>query len=49
MLEDNPTDSELAGHTLRRGGVRFTSIRVETESDFLRELEKNPPDLILSD
>jgi signal transduction histidine kinase len=49
MLEDNPTDSELAGHTLRRGGVRFTSTRVETEEDFIRELEENPPDLILSD
>jgi len=49
MLEDNPTDSELAGHTLRRGGVKFTSTRVETEHDFIRELDKNPPDLILSD
>jgi signal transduction histidine kinase len=49
MLEDNPTDSELAGHTLKRGGVKFTATRVETEKDFLRELEENPPDLILSD
>jgi CheY-like chemotaxis protein len=49
MLEDNPTDSELAGHTLRRGGVRFTATRVETEDDFIRELEEHPPDLILSD
>lgn len=49
MLEDNPVDAELAGHTLRRGGVRFSHIRVETESDFVRELEENPPDLILSD
>lgn len=49
MLEDNPMDAELSMHTLRRGGVRFTSIRVETEEDFLRELEKSPPDLILSD
>lgn len=49
MLEDNPVDAELAGHTLRRGGVRYTHIRVETERDFVRELEENPPDLILSD
>ena len=49
MLEDNPTDSELAGHTLRRGGVKFTATRVETEHDFICELDKNPPDLILSD
>ena len=49
MLEDNPVDAELAGHTLRRGGVRFSHIRVETERDFVRELDENPPDLILSD
>lgn len=49
MLEDNPVDAELAGHTLRRGGVRFTHVRVETERDFVDELEENPPDLILSD
>ena len=49
MLEDNPVDAELAGHTLRRGGVRFTHVRVETERDFVRELEDNPPELILSD
>jgi len=49
MLEDNPMDSELAGHTLKRGGVKFTATRVETEKDFTRELDENPPDLILSD
>ena len=49
MLEDNPMDSELAGHTLKRGGVKFSATRVETEKDFIRELDENPPDLILSD
>lgn len=49
MLEDNPMDSELATLTLKRGGVRFTATRVETEQDFVRELDHNPPDLILSD
>ena len=49
MLEDNPMDSELAGHSLKRGGVKFTATRVETEKDFIRELDENPPDLILSD
>jgi len=29
--------------------VRFSHIRVETEKDFVYELEENPPDLILSD
>jgi signal transduction histidine kinase len=49
MLEDNPMDSELAGHTLKRGGVKFSATRVETEKDFTHELDENPPDLILSD
>src|SRR5579884_2487504 len=49
MLEDSPADAELAGHTLRRGGVRFRHTRVDTEKDFIRELEENPPDVILSD
>jgi signal transduction histidine kinase len=49
MLEDNATDAELASHTLRRGGIRFSHTRVETEKDFIHELDTNPPDLILSD
>src|SRR5947207_900294 len=49
MLEDTPADAELARHTLRRGGVSFTYTRVDNEEDFVRELEKSPPDLILSD
>jgi signal transduction histidine kinase len=49
MLEDSPSDSELARHTLRRGGVQYTSTRVDNEKDFIHELEHNPPDLILSD
>ena len=49
MLEDNPADAELSKHTLRRGGIHFVSFRVETEKDFIRELEENTPDLILSD
>src|SRR5215831_12120490 len=49
MLEDSATDAELSKHTLRRGGIHFVSVRVETEKDFIRELEERPPDLILSD
>jgi signal transduction histidine kinase len=49
MLEDNPMDAELSRHTLRRGGVHFTSVRTDNEQDFIRAIEKNPPDLILSD
>ncbi len=34
---------------LNKGGLTFKSDRVQTKEDFLRELERNPPDLILSD
>src|SRR5512141_1984592 len=49
MLEDNAADAELSKYTLRQGGVQFCISRVETESDYTRELAENPPDLILSD
>lgn len=49
MLEDNDTDADLVVHTLRRGGIAFTSERVETRTGFVRALELDPPDLILSD
>ena len=49
MLEDSPIDSELAKHTLRRGGLLFSSIRVEDEKSFTQEIVERPPDLILSD
>lgn len=49
MLEDNEADAELAEHTLRTGGIAFSSQRVETRADFIRALEQSPPDLILSD
>src|SRR6185503_15034208 len=42
-------DAELARQTLRRGGIHFSSVRVDNEQDFIQQLEKNPPDLILSD
>jgi two-component system, NarL family, sensor histidine kinase UhpB len=49
MLEDSVADAELAKHTLRRGGMHYTSVRVENEEEFIREIQDNPPDLILSD
>src|SRR5687768_16190293 len=36
-------------HELRTGGLSFQAKRVETRDEFLREIEHNPPDLILSD
>ena len=49
VLEDVPADVTLIDHELRQAGIPFQVKRVETREDFSRELEKNPPDLILSD
>jgi PAS domain S-box-containing protein len=49
VIEDVPTDVVMINHELRRGRMNFRSKRVETRDAFLRELEQNPPDVILSD
>ncbi|MGH7992101.1 MAG: ATP-binding response regulator [Limisphaerales bacterium] len=49
ILEDSQLDTELVAHALRRSGVAFILNRVETRTDFIRALERAPPNLILSD
>jgi len=49
MLEDEARDALLAEHTLREGGFEFDFKRVETENEFLRELRRFEPSVILSD
>jgi len=49
VLEDVPADVTLIDHELRQAGIPFQVKRVETRDQFTRELEHNPPDLILSD
>lgn len=49
FVEDVQTDAELAMRNLVRGGIKFQSRVVETETDFLRELDEFSPDLIISD
>jgi PAS domain S-box-containing protein len=49
VLEDVPADVTLIDHELRQAGIPFQVRRVETRDEFTRELEQNPPDLILSD
>jgi two-component system, NarL family, sensor histidine kinase UhpB len=49
LLEDETADAELVKFALREGGLAFTLQRVETREDFLCELERHPPDLVLSD
>jgi len=49
FVEDLPTDVELAKRTLTKEGIVFQSRVVDTEADFLRELENFLPDIIISD
>jgi len=49
IVEDVASDVILMNHELRRGGFNFRSKRVDTKGEFLRELEREPPDVILSD
>jgi signal transduction histidine kinase len=49
VLEDDSADAELTRFTLAKGGVNFSFIRVDSEEEFLQELEQRPPTLILSD
>ncbi len=49
MLEDDVADAELTKFALRKGGLTFSLARVESQEAYLRELEDNPPSLILSD
>jgi PAS domain S-box-containing protein len=49
LLEDAPADAVLIDHELRQAGLDFQTVRVETKEDFLHELQRHPPNLILSD
>jgi PAS domain S-box-containing protein len=49
MLEDEARDVQLVEHVLKEGGFAFSLKRVETEPDFVRELEEFKPNMILSD
>ena len=49
VVEDLPADVELLTVELKRAGMEPVVRRVETESDFLRELDEFKPDVILSD
>ncbi len=49
IVEDVPSDAELAERELRKDGLLFTSVRVDTKEGFLKALEEFRPDLIISD
>jgi PAS domain S-box-containing protein len=49
MVEDVVQDATLIEHTLKDSGFEFTFKRVDTEDDFLKQLERFHPSVILSD
>ena len=49
MLEDVASDEELVQYALHKAEVDCSIRRVDTREDFLQELEKQPPDVILAD
>ena len=49
FVEDIPADAAMVEAALRRDGLDFSLMRIETKEDFLRELNVCPPDVILSD
>jgi two-component system sensor histidine kinase UhpB len=48
-VEDSPDDAALVNHALRDAPFEFTLTRVETEQDYLAQLESAPPDVIICD
>ena len=49
ILEDLASDAALLVRVLRRGGLVFDALRVETEAAFVEELEQFGPGLIIAD
>jgi diguanylate cyclase (GGDEF)-like protein/PAS domain S-box-containing protein len=49
LIEDNASDAELAIFELKRAGMKCEARRVDTESDYRRELRQFNPEVILSD
>lgn len=49
LLEDSTTDAELNERELRKAGVVFTALRVETLAGFTSALDDFKPDIILAD
>src|SRR5438270_13454592 len=49
MVEDEAQDATLVQHTLKEGGFNFCFKRVDTEEEFVQELQSFQPSVILSD
>src|SRR6185295_18196499 len=49
LLEDSADDADLIQMELKKGGIKFTPLVVDTKEDFIKEIRDFKPDLILSD
>jgi DNA-binding NtrC family response regulator len=49
ILEDVPADAEPIQRELRKAGLSFAAVRVDTREDFLRAIGERAPDSILAD
>jgi signal transduction histidine kinase len=49
MVEDQARDASLVQDTLKQGGFEFCFRRVDTEQEFVREIDSFQPSVILSD
>lgn len=49
FLEDQEDDNDLAKRAIRKGGIVFDSIRVDSRPEFEKGLEEFQPDVIISD
>ena len=48
-IEDVPSDAELVDRTLKKAGIDFEKITVDTKAEYIDALTKFNPDVILSD
>src|SRR5688572_27845909 len=49
LIEDNPADADLITYELRHAGVDHEARCIAGKKEFLKELQKEPPDAIISD
>ena len=49
FVEDLPSDAELAVLELRKEGLRFDHMRVDTRDEFIKVLKEFRPDIVISD
>lgn len=49
LVEDDSSDAILIDRELRKGGIEYHSLRVQSRDQFVEALQQHQPDIILSD